>query len=129
MENQVLKPAYQVGATVNVNFGNSKILKHCSVFAVKFNNDGKVLYDIEVPVGFEDDSTIIENVDSALITAYGEESNLEKELKERFRRCAIEIESSAIPLDQSPANDQMSKSMFELLNMVMTLTSDAKLIK
>jgi hypothetical protein len=69
MSNLKLPSAHQVGATVDVNFGNSKYLKSCEVAAVKFTDYGKVLYDVKVPVGFDDLSTVIENIDSSLITA------------------------------------------------------------
>lgn len=74
MADLTLPSAHQVGATVDVNFGNSKYLKSCKVAGVKFTDYGKVLYDIQVPVGFDDQSTVIEGIDSALVIAPIEET-------------------------------------------------------
>jgi len=66
MENLNLPSKYQIDDIINVNFGNSNYLKSCQIAAVKFTNEGKILYDIEVHIiGF--DNTTIENIDSAFI--------------------------------------------------------------
>lgn len=67
MSEITLVSAFQVGEIVNVDFMNSKQLRHCKVAAVKFTDYGKVLYDIQVPVGFKDQVTVIKSVDSGLI--------------------------------------------------------------
>jgi hypothetical protein len=64
-----LPSVHQIGATVDVDFGNSKYLKSCEVVAVKFTDYGKILYDVRVPVKFDDQSTVIESIDSILVTA------------------------------------------------------------
>lgn len=56
-----------VGQTVNLDFGNGNSLKDVTVDGVKFSEDGKVRYDILVPVGQDSGSTVIENVDSAFV--------------------------------------------------------------
>lgn len=67
MVETTLPSAHQIGAIVDVDFQNSKYLHQCEVAAVKFTKE-KVLYDIRVPVGSDEDSTVIENVDSICIT-------------------------------------------------------------
>ena len=67
MDELKLPSAHQVGATVDVDFQNSKHLSECQVAAVKFTDNGKVLYDIRIPVGFNEDSCVIEGVDSICV--------------------------------------------------------------
>ena len=69
MKNLKLPSAHQVGATVDIDFGNSKYLKCCEIAAVKFTDQGKVLYDIHVPVEFDSITTVIKEVDGILITS------------------------------------------------------------
>lgn len=59
---------HQIGDTVDVNFANSHYLKDCLVTAVKITYYGKVFYDVEVPVGFENERTILGSIDDALVT-------------------------------------------------------------
>jgi len=63
-----LASTHQIGSIIDIDFGNSKYLKSCEVAAVKFTGYGKVLYDVRVPVGFGDQSIVIENIDSVLVT-------------------------------------------------------------
>jgi hypothetical protein len=69
MHNLRTPSVYQIDDTVNIDFGNSHFLKNCQIVAVKFTNYGKTLYDIQIPVGFDDQITIIKEVDSLLISA------------------------------------------------------------
>ncbi|WP_374440532.1 hypothetical protein [Epilithonimonas sp.] len=66
MSETTLPSAHQIGAIVDVDFQNSKYLKECQVSAVKFT-EGKVFYDIKVPVGSINDFAILENVDSKCV--------------------------------------------------------------
>ncbi len=57
---------YEIGEQVDLDFQNSKYLKNCIVESVKFTDYGKVLYDIKVPLGYENFITLYD-IDSALV--------------------------------------------------------------
>lgn len=58
---------HAVGDIVDLDFQNSKYMKGCSVAGVKFTDYGKVLYDIRVPFLLEDDTVLLEGVDSIVV--------------------------------------------------------------
>lgn len=61
-----LPSPHQVGDIVDVDFFNSKYLKSARVRAVTFT-DGGVLYDIELPVGFDDRTVVISGVSGEFV--------------------------------------------------------------
>lgn len=68
MEGIKLPSHFQINDRVDVDFQNTKHLKSCKVVGVRFV-EGKVYYDIEVPVGSFEDTTVLRDVDSVLITS------------------------------------------------------------
>ncbi len=58
---------YEVGSFVDIDFRNSKYIRGCTVESVRIDANGNFSYDIRVPVEFDDESTVIREVDSSLV--------------------------------------------------------------
>ena len=66
MEKIKLPSQFQIEDEVDLDFKNSKTIKLCTVIAVHFY-ESKVKYDILIPVGFKNQETIIQEVDSDFV--------------------------------------------------------------
>ncbi len=64
-----LQSRYEIGEVVSLDFYNSKFLIGVLIHAIYFT-ESKVYYDIKVPVGFDEDYTIIRKIDSCFVIDY-----------------------------------------------------------
>jgi hypothetical protein len=55
------------GNIVDVDFRNSKYLRGVKIVEIKKGEAGKIYCDLEIPVGFEEQTTIIKEIDSDFI--------------------------------------------------------------
>ncbi|HRH83589.1 MAG TPA: hypothetical protein PK210_05065 [Bacteroidia bacterium] len=63
----ILPSPHQIGSYVDVNFGNAKYLNGCKVVAVKFTENGMVLYDLKIAMAIDNQVNIIEGVGSDFV--------------------------------------------------------------